>query len=119
MANDPEVDEEATTQGQLGGKAMVLIVAFHAAAAAIATYPAVLVFRSALPANPDAWQHLWSMRWYKTCLLEGRPVFLCPELQYPVGAPWATSPPCTSSRCSICPSRSSSRTMPSATTSCG
>jgi hypothetical protein len=27
------------------------------------------------------------MRWYKTCLLEGRPIFVCPELQYPTGAP--------------------------------
>jgi hypothetical protein len=27
------------------------------------------------------------MRWYRTCLLEGRSPFVCPEVQYPVGAP--------------------------------
>jgi hypothetical protein len=27
------------------------------------------------------------MRWYKTCLLEGRSIVLCPEIQYPTGAP--------------------------------
>src|SRR5262249_32805500 len=31
--------------------------------------------------------HLWIMRWYKTCLLEGKSVALCPEIQHPVGAP--------------------------------
>ena len=59
----------------------VLIVALHATAVAIATHPAVLGFRSAMPPNPDAFQHLWIMHWYKTCLLEGRSVLLCPEIQ--------------------------------------
>ena len=27
------------------------------------------------------------MRWFRTCLLEGRSPFLCSDLQYPVGAP--------------------------------
>jgi hypothetical protein len=62
-------------------------VAFHAAAVAVATYPAIPRFRSAIPENPDAWQHLWIMHWYKTCLLEGRSPYFCPEIQYPVGAP--------------------------------
>ncbi len=72
---------------RLGGKALAAILALQAAALSIATYPAVAGFSSSVPQNPDAWQHLWIMHWYRTCLVEGRSWFLCPELQYPVGAP--------------------------------
>jgi hypothetical protein len=85
--SESEIGKGTSARAPLGGMALALIVVFHAAAVTFATYPAVRSFRSAIPANPDAWQHLWIMRWYKTCLLEGRSVFLCPELQYPVGAP--------------------------------
>ena len=27
------------------------------------------------------------MRWYKSCLMESRNPFYCPEIQYPVGVP--------------------------------
>ena len=59
----------------------------HVAGVAVATYPTVLTLGSTLPGGTDTLQHLWVMRWYKTCLLEGRPIFRCPELQYPTGAP--------------------------------
>ena len=35
----------------------------------------------------DALQHLWVMKWYKTCLLEGRSPLICPDVEYPVGSP--------------------------------
>src|SRR5262249_20998963 len=47
----------------------------------------VLSLGSDLPEACDALQHLWVMRWYKTCLFEGRWPLLCPEIQHPVGAP--------------------------------
>lgn len=44
--------------------------------------------RTQLPASPlDPLQHLWLMRWYKACLLEGRLPWLCLEIEYPVGSP--------------------------------
>src|ERR1700686_3994668 len=32
-------------------------------------------------------QALWVMRWYKDSLLHGHSPLLCPDLQFPVGAP--------------------------------
>ena len=66
---------------------MAVTTAFYLVCLAIATWPRVLSFRSCLPERFDSLQHLWIMRWYKTCLLEGRPVFVCPEIQHPIGAP--------------------------------
>jgi hypothetical protein len=86
MANNRD-GERTQTSPQLGWKATVGILALHATALAIATYPTVLTLGSTLPGGDDALQHLWVMRWYKTCLLEGRPIFRCPQLQYPAGAP--------------------------------
>jgi hypothetical protein len=64
-----------------------LIVGLQVAGLVVATWPAVLSFRTSVPCNIDVFQHLWILHWYKTCLLEGRSVVFCPELQYPVGAP--------------------------------
>ncbi len=52
-----------------------------------ATWPFVLTFRSRLPSLVDPLQHLWLMRWYRACLLEGRIPLVCDEIQYPLGAP--------------------------------
>ena len=90
MADDGQ-SEPATSR--FGLKALILVVAFHAVAVAIATYPAVTLFGSAIPFNADPWEHLWIMRWYKTCLAEGRSVVFCPEIQAPVGAPFGTFTP--------------------------
>lgn len=87
MPHDKDVEELAPKAGKLGWKSLALIVAFQAVAALIATFPAVLTFRTALPDAFDSLQHLWVMKWYKTCLLEGRVVFHCPDIQYPAGAP--------------------------------
>jgi hypothetical protein len=63
-------------------------ITVYAACVLIATYPLVLTFGSTLPGSlGDPLQHLWIMRWYRTCLLEGRSVVFCPDIQYPVGAP--------------------------------
>ena len=72
---------------RFGVGTVALVLAFYAACVALVTYPFVLHLRSRLPSLVDPLQHLWVMRWYKTCWLEGRSPFRCPELQYPVGAP--------------------------------
>jgi hypothetical protein len=59
----------------------------YAVALAAATFPYVGRMATDLPTGGDPPQHVWIMRWYRTCLVEGRSPFLCRELQYPVGAP--------------------------------
>jgi hypothetical protein len=86
MPSDLEAGGAIPARGKLGWKAVALILAFHAVAVAFATYPAIPEFRSTLPEHTDVYQHMWIMNWYKTCLLEGRSVFHCPEIQYPIGA---------------------------------
>ena len=51
------------------------------------TWPFATTFSTRLPSTGDPLQHLWVMRWYKQCLLEWRSPLVCPDLQYPVGAP--------------------------------
>ncbi|QDV36750.1 hypothetical protein [Tautonia plasticadhaerens] len=63
------------------------VLGFYLAAVVGATWPFVTTISSRLPSTGDPLQHLWVMRWYKQCLLEGRSPLVCPELQYPVGAP--------------------------------
>jgi hypothetical protein len=89
----PEEFEEARESRRLGWKALVVIVAFHAAALAIATHPAVWDFRWGMAATPDAWVHVWTLRWYKTCIQEQRSILVCPEIQYPIGAPLSSLSP--------------------------
>lgn len=73
----------------LGWRILPGVLALYAACAAAATFPYALSFATKLPTPGDPSQHLWIMRWYKSCLLEGRLPFLCPEMQHPVGAPLA------------------------------
>jgi hypothetical protein len=71
-----------------GWRAALVVLACYVGCVAVATYPMAATFGSALPGHPnDPLQHLWVMRWYRTCLLEGRSPRLCPELHHPVGAP--------------------------------
>jgi hypothetical protein len=79
--------------GSYGRKALGLTVALHAVCLALATYPTVLSMGSTVPDRGDTLQHLWVMRWYKTCLLEGRSVVFCPEIQYPAGSPFGNFSP--------------------------
>jgi hypothetical protein len=90
MADEPD---EAAGSRPLGWKALVLILAFHFGALAIATHPAVWNFRWGMAATEDAWVHVWTLRWYKSCLLEHRSILFCPEIQYPAGAPLGSLSP--------------------------
>jgi hypothetical protein len=72
---------------RLGFKTVAVVAVFYVACVSIATWPRVLWFRSSLPSLLDPLQHLWIMRWYRACLFEGRSLRLCPEVQYPTGAP--------------------------------
>jgi hypothetical protein len=76
-----------------GWRATAVATALYAACLAVATYPTVTHLDTALPSgsrhavSSDAQMHLWVMRWYKSCLLEGRSPVLCPDVQFPTGAP--------------------------------
>ena len=71
-----------------------LATLIYGAVAAVATYPILFRLGSGLPySGEDGLQHLWIMRWYRSCLLEGRVAWFCPEIQYPVGAPLALFSP--------------------------
>jgi len=96
MSDEPiTVASTAPAQNRwLGWRTILAILVFHATCLFAATYPAMLTFQSRRVGDAgDPYEHLWIMRWYKTCLLEGRLPVLCPELQYPTGAPLGNYPP--------------------------
>ncbi len=73
---------------------LLLVVLVYAAAVIVATFPAIRTAGTSLPGGfADPLAHLWTMRWHKQCLLEGRLPFVAPRLQYPVGAPLGYLPP--------------------------
>ncbi|WP_169978726.1 hypothetical protein [Tautonia rosea] len=73
---------------------LTLIALLYTGVAIGATFPAITTIRTALPGHPaDPLVHLWTMRWYKQCLMEGNLPFLAPGLQHPVGAPVGYLPP--------------------------
>jgi hypothetical protein len=73
--------------GRLGLGTVVAAAGLYTVAVVAATFPTVLTFGSRVPSLGDPLVHLAVMKWYKTCLREGRFPFLCPEWEYPVGAP--------------------------------
>ena len=62
------------------------VALLYAVCIAIATYPRITLLGSSVPSVADPCQHLWVMRWYKSCLMGRLSPFFCPELQYPTGA---------------------------------
>lgn len=76
-----------------GGTTWLVVAGFLTVCALLASWPRVLTFGSTLPTLADPLQHIWVMRWYRTCLLEGRPLWLCPEIQAPIGAPFGNFSP--------------------------
>ncbi|MFO0952170.1 MAG: hypothetical protein U0835_13675 [Isosphaeraceae bacterium] len=70
----------------LGWKTGAGVLGLYLACVAVATYPCVLTPHATLPGHVDAVQHLTVLRWYRTCLLEGRSPLSFPEIQYPAGA---------------------------------
>ena len=68
--------------------------ALYGLVAVVATYPIAFRMGAGLPySGVDGLQHLWVMRWYRACLLEGRLPWFCPTIQHPVGAPLALFSP--------------------------
>jgi hypothetical protein len=76
-----------------GWKTLVPVALFYLGCLVVATWPAFTTFTTELPSRVDPLAHLWTMRWYKACLMAGRLPFFCPEIQYPVGASLGTLPP--------------------------
>jgi hypothetical protein len=72
---------------RLGALPVAMATLFYVLCVSIATWPRIAWFRSCLPSLFDPLQHLWIMRWYRACLLEGQSPVLCPEIQYPTGVP--------------------------------
>ena len=66
---------------------------FYLACLTVATWPAIPRMATELPARVDPLAHIWTMRWNKACLLQGKLPFRCPDIQYPVGAALGTLPP--------------------------
>ena len=67
--------------------------AFYLVAVLVATYPRVWGLASELPTLADPLTHLWTLRWYRACLLQGLSPFFNPGLQAPVGFPMGLVPP--------------------------
>lgn len=83
MPGTPQAPSE-----RVGAKTWILVTIGYIACVAIATYPHLFAMAKGLPGSLyDPLQHLWIVKWYRTCLLEWRSPVVCPELQYPVGAP--------------------------------
>ena len=63
------------------------------AAASLATWPVVTRFGAEIPGElTDPLEHLWIMRWLRSCLIEGRNPLFCPSIQAPVGVPLGAFP---------------------------
>jgi hypothetical protein len=90
-AAPPRGDGAAETSP--GWRTGALVLVLYAACIAIATYPRVLEPCTTLPSGIDPVQHLMILRWYKTCLLEGRDPLLLPGIQYPLGSPLGNTSP--------------------------
>jgi hypothetical protein len=81
----PERDNNA--RPALRWQTVALVLGLYSVCAAVATYPRILSLGTTLPSRVDPVTHLALLRWYKTCLMEGRSPLYWPDIQYPVGAP--------------------------------
>lgn len=69
------------------------LAALYAAIAVAATWPRASKARSGLPSLVDPIQHLTVLRWYRSCLFQGRSPWVLTGIQHPVGAPLANFSP--------------------------
>ncbi len=94
MATDaaPEVSSILPTMTP-GWRWLAGAAVFYLACLTVTTWPAIPRMATELPSRVDPLTHIWTMRWNKSCLLEGRLPFRCPDIQYPVGAALGTLPP--------------------------
>ncbi len=86
LTADP-LDPGALPRRGPGWRATAAATILYALGLAAATFPYVGKMATDLPTVGDPPQHVWIMRWYRLCLLEGRSPLICPELQFPTGAP--------------------------------
>lgn len=83
----PPASPDAAPGGP-GPATWALVTSLYVACVGVATYPHLLAMTEGLPGSLyDPLQHLWIVKFYKSCLLEWRPPVVSPELQFPVGAP--------------------------------
>jgi hypothetical protein len=68
--------------------------ALYGLVAVAASWPLAACATTHLPPGfSDPAIHLWTMRWYRACLVEGRSPFFCSELLAPLGTPMGFLPP--------------------------
>jgi len=80
--------------GRLGWKTPLAALLFYGLVIAIATYPRINELGSSLPGTRvDPLNHIGVMKWYKSCLLEGKSYLVNPGLQHPTGFPLALNSP--------------------------
>lgn len=89
----PETSEPSPAALTPGWRWLAGSALFYLICLTVATWPAVPRLATDLPSRVDPLAHIWTMRWNKSCLLEGKLPFYCPEIQYPVGAALGTLPP--------------------------
>jgi hypothetical protein len=88
MESDQESPAATASSSRLGWPTVALVAALYIACILTATYPRARFFFRNLPGHrTDPMQHLWVMRWNKLCLTEWRSPTVCPDVQYPTGAP--------------------------------
>jgi hypothetical protein len=88
LFSDLRVREPPGRESRLSWRTVALLVALYSGLILLVTYPVVRTFSSRFcGGRADPMQALWVMRWYKDCLMHGRSPLMCPQLQYPAGAP--------------------------------
>ncbi len=93
MTTDAPSDSPDRSPITPGWKTLAVVAVFYLGCLVVATWPAFATFSTTLPWRVDPLAHLWTMRWNKACLMEGKLPFVCPDIQYPVGAALGTLPP--------------------------
>lgn len=73
--------------------ALGLVCVLYVAALILATTPRILNFETDLPTLSDPVTHLWTMRWYRHCLVTWRSPMVHDGLHAPLGFPLGLNPP--------------------------
>lgn len=88
IASDDEPECAPIRRRWIVAATLAAVALSYFACASAATYPVILTFGSRMPGQlTDPLEHLWLMRWSRSCLLEGRSPFFCPSLNAPTGVP--------------------------------
>lgn len=86
MRTDSTEQDDEAPQTPMKRETPAVVLGLYLLVIVAATWPFAMTFGSKIPSTGDPLQHLWVMRWYKQCLVEGKSPLICPELQYPAGA---------------------------------